>query len=82
MEFEIALPRCALGPATITPEVAVEIRAAELAMAWQPVGGVRDQISFLETRGWYNDEVVGIDDEWLAGWLAYHILHDHRDEAP
>jgi len=73
------------GPANDTPEVLVEIRAAEIAARWiAPVSGFDDgpaELSIAEDIGWLFS--IGCPDpgrdapndpaEW-SGWLAREIL--------
>jgi hypothetical protein len=73
-----------LGPATITPAVAIEIRAAELAADYSPIGGLRRPVSEDIVRGWSSAEsnMAPHSDEWLAGWLGHEIkMHDARAES-
>lgn len=73
-----------LGPATITPEVEVEIRAAEIASQVDALMG-RDgpavAMSPMEYYGWieHMDQDEGVDCDLVeggeAGWLAREILY-------
>lgn len=60
--------------------VAIEVRAAELATAWQPEGGVRDLITPDERRGWsgwpYRQPKTVAE---LTGFLAAQIQNHDRD---
>jgi hypothetical protein len=72
-----------LGQANVTPAVMIEIRAAELAGRWGPIGGfgaTRYRPSDDEIRGWSCAESSMADhtDAWLAGYLA-HCIVTHRD---
>jgi hypothetical protein len=69
-----------LGPATDTPETAIELRAVTLADAWRGDGGVSHIITEDEARGWegwpYRQPTN--DGEW-TGFLACQIRMHERD---
>ncbi len=71
-----------LGPATITPAVAIEIRAAFIASGYRNIGGLPRPITDELCRGWSNAEMSMADhtDEWLAGWLG-HVIYSHGKEG-
>lgn len=71
-----------LGPSDDEPaEVRVEIRAAELATAWKPIGGARRLLSQDESTGWMGWPYrQPINDAEHTGFLVTQILnHAVRD---
>ena len=64
-----------LGPATITPEVEIEIRAAELARYADWIGW-----NYLGQRAYYTDVSYAVESdtwpEYQAGYLAAAILDE------
>ena len=70
-----------LGPANDEPaKVQVEIRAAELAAEWKPVGGIVPCSTSTERVGWllWPHEAPRTIDE-SAGWLASQIQNHRMD---
>lgn len=68
-----------LGPAIDTPEVRIEIRAAELSDL------ATSHATPLESQGWFDyaldrDCVSVLRDEWNAGWLG-RAIHEHGRES-
>lgn len=64
------------GPANDTPRVLVEIRAAELAAAWQPIGGFRGLADSDEIRRGWSMAETNLEEhttDWHVGYLAREI---------
>ena len=61
--------------------VAIEIRAAELEAAWNPVDGVVNILSDAEHDGWCDRDLPSLSVAYHAGYLAYHLLCGHDDET-
>lgn len=74
-----------LGPATMTPEAEIELRAAEILDARAsvtPGAAPIEWIGFEEWLGWDEADVhtAKYPPEWHAGYLAHAIL-THTDQS-
>lgn len=60
--------------------VAIEVRAAELAAAWEPEGGIKIAFTESERIGWMLwPHVAPKSPEGEAGWLASQIQNHRMD---